>query len=462
MAYKTSTVYNLIICFFITDTVLSDKAATSGNVLILLGIIGKKDVGPAAQYKFDYEQTEENNHVNQVGRNITHIKLLTREFLAKANRDQKPFLLYISFHDPHRCGHTDPQFGPFCERFGSGEEGMGLIPDWHPIYYQWEQVQLPYFIQPVSHFTKCDYSGLGQIPTQLRSGHDIKQITFYDAQDTEAARRDIAAQYTTISRLDQGVGLVLQELQSAGHAEDTLVIYSSDNGIPFPSGRTNMYDPGLREPLIISSPRPRSRKNEASFAMVSLLDVMPTVLDWFGIPFPQETNDISQTDTAKSLLPILEKEIVGVLPLFFNECPWTATQDLLNRTASKQPLPWYKTLEQYYYRPQWELYDIRADPAETRNLHGKYMGRTSDKLAPCRRANRVVARRQAGAGARGGGAARALAALAARVGRPLAVRARRRAGARARRRARLPPAAASLAHSAPTRAFIVLVLRSHV
>lgn len=56
---------------------------------MLPGIIGKKDVGPAAVYKFDYEQTEENNHVNQVGRNITHIKLLTREFLAKANQDSK-------------------------------------------------------------------------------------------------------------------------------------------------------------------------------------------------------------------------------------------------------------------------------------------------------------------------------------------------------------------------------------
>lgn len=46
---------------------------------------------------------------------------------------------------------------------------MGTIPDWHPIYYQWDQVELPYFVQ-----------------------------------DTEAARRDLAAQYTTISRLDQG------------------------------------------------------------------------------------------------------------------------------------------------------------------------------------------------------------------------------------------------------------------
>lgn len=78
---------------------------------------------------------------------------------------------------------------------------MGLIPDWQPIYYQWEQVQLPYYIP-----------------------------------DTEPARRDIAAQYTTISRLDQGVGLVLKELEASGRNRDTLVVYTSDNGPPFPSG----------------------------------------------------------------------------------------------------------------------------------------------------------------------------------------------------------------------------------
>jgi N-sulfoglucosamine sulfohydrolase len=48
---------------------------------IRTGIIGKKHVGPPNTYSFDYEQTEENNSILQVGRNITHIKLLTREFL---------------------------------------------------------------------------------------------------------------------------------------------------------------------------------------------------------------------------------------------------------------------------------------------------------------------------------------------------------------------------------------------
>jgi N-sulfoglucosamine sulfohydrolase len=56
---------------------------------------------------------------------------------------------------------------------------MGFIEDWHPIYYKPEQVQLPYFVQ-----------------------------------DTPAARQDVAAQYTTISRLDQGCYLFIQVMCS--------------------------------------------------------------------------------------------------------------------------------------------------------------------------------------------------------------------------------------------------------
>lgn len=59
------------------------------------GIIGKKHVGPSSVYKFDYEQTEENNHINQVGRNITHMKLLAREFLKQANEQKKYFTTYF-------------------------------------------------------------------------------------------------------------------------------------------------------------------------------------------------------------------------------------------------------------------------------------------------------------------------------------------------------------------------------
>ncbi|CAI9555953.1 unnamed protein product, partial [Staurois parvus] len=106
---------------------------------IRTGIIGKKHVGPESVYPFDFAYTEENSSVLQVGRNITRIKALVRKFLQ--SKDQRPFFLYVAFHDPHRCGHSQPQYGTFCEKFGNGEPGMGRIPDWKPQYYMADQVQ---------------------------------------------------------------------------------------------------------------------------------------------------------------------------------------------------------------------------------------------------------------------------------------------------------------------------------
>uniref|UniRef100_A0A670HTI9 N-sulfoglucosamine sulfohydrolase n=1 Tax=Podarcis muralis TaxID=64176 RepID=A0A670HTI9_PODMU len=218
---------------------------------IRTGIIGKKHVGPEAVYPFDFAYTEENGSVLQVGRNITRIKLLVRKFL-RSQEEERPFFLYIAFHDPHRCGHSQPQYGAFCEKFGNGEPGMGWIPDWKPQHYSPDQVQVPYFVQ-----------------------------------DTPAARADLAAQYTTTGRMDQGLGLVLEELNNAGFRNTTLVIYTSDNGIPFPSGRTNLYWSGTAEPLLVSSPEHPARWGQVSSAYASLLDMTPTILDWFLCAVPQ-------------------------------------------------------------------------------------------------------------------------------------------------------------------------------
>ena len=212
--------------------------------------------------------TEETNPVNQVGRNITLIRALVRDFIASVNvSSNKDFFLYVAFHDPHRCGHTDPRLGAFCERFGDGvTPGAGSIPDWRPEYYRPADVVVP------SH-----------------------------APDTPATREEIAAQYMTTSRLDQGVGLVVAEVPS-----DTLIIYTSDNGIPFPNGRTNVYDSGVREPFLIASP---ATKGTSSDALVSLLDITPTVLDWFNVSYPDYhllQKDQPTTLLGRSLLPLLD------------------------------------------------------------------------------------------------------------------------------------------------------------
>lgn len=252
---------------------------------------------------------------------------------------------------------------------------MGLIPDWKPVLYSPDEVIVPYFVQ-----------------------------------DTPAARQDIAAQYTTISRLDQGIGLILDEFRQAGFEQNTLIIYSSDNGIPFPTGRTNLLEPGMSEPYLVSSPYAPERWGEVSDAMVSLLDIVPTVLDWYDISYPSYTvlgNDVKLT--GKSVLPLLNKETsAGWDTIFASHNLHEVTmyypmrvvrnkafklihnlnykmpfpidqdffvsptyQDLLNRTQEGKPTKWFRTLDQYYYRDQWELYDLKTDPKELKNLFGK-------------------------------------------------------------------------------------------
>lgn len=334
------------------------------------GIVGKKHVGPSYVYPFDYAQTEENHKMLQVGRNITYMKRMVRKFFQQ--NDSRPFFLYIGFHDPHRCDHTNPEYGAFCEKFGNGEPGMGRIPDWEPVKYSPEEVEVPYFVQ-----------------------------------DTPAARQDLAKQYTTISRLDQGIGLILDELKRAGHDKDTLILYSSDNGIPFINGRTNLYDSGIAEPFLLSSPYQTKRNGQVSDVLVSHVDIVPTILDWFSIQYPTyKLNGRPVNPTGKSLLPVLKSEPhSGFETVFASHNLHEVTmyypmrvvrnkqykliqnlnykmpfgidqdffisdsfQDILNRTKSGNPTHWFKTLKEYYYRQYWELYDIQTDPWETKNL----------------------------------------------------------------------------------------------
>lgn len=80
-----------------------------------------------------------------------------------------------------------------------------------------------------------------------------------------------------------------------------------------PAARTNLYDPGIREPMFISSPDPKKRHNEVTYAMSSHLDILPSILDWFNITTKQNqfnlaTNSIDKESSGKSLLPLLDQE----------------------------------------------------------------------------------------------------------------------------------------------------------
>ncbi|HEY7426596.1 MAG TPA: sulfatase [Gemmataceae bacterium] len=301
------------------------------------GILGKIHVQPRSVYPFDEEIVK----VQGGYRSVAKMGEQARQFFRDSG--DKPFVLVVGFTDPHRD-------------FGNKQTYPGV----QEVSYGPGDVNVPYFLS-----------------------------------DKPDVRRDLAEYYQSISRLDKGVGFVLDALRETKHAEDTLVIFLSDNGPPFPGAKTTLYDPGIRLPLIISSPMQKQR-GLTNNAMVSWIDVLPTILDWAGVPKPAAL-------TGRSVLPILEEENPKGWDTIYasHQChevtmyyPMrvvrTRTHKYIRNLAHKLDYPfssdiygsptWLgilergdktmggRTVESFIHRPLEELYDLENDPNELKNV----------------------------------------------------------------------------------------------
>jgi len=103
--------------------------------------------------------------------------------------------------------------------------------------------------------------------------------------DTDIVRQDLADYYDEISRFDTNVGLILEELEAQHAAQDTFVLFLSDNGRPFPRCKTTLYDDGIRTPFIVRFPG-RVKPASVTRSLVSSVDIAPTVLELAGVKAP--------------------------------------------------------------------------------------------------------------------------------------------------------------------------------
>jgi N-sulfoglucosamine sulfohydrolase len=115
--------------------------------------------------------------------------------------------------------------------------------------------------------------------------------------DNDSTRKDLALYYDEISRMDSYIGKVMAELKKQGVDENTLVIYMSDNGRPFPRAKTRMYDSGIKTPFIVRWPA--KLKNGRADGLVSSIDIAPTFCELAEA-------GISETYQGNSFVPILE------------------------------------------------------------------------------------------------------------------------------------------------------------
>ncbi len=219
--------------------------------------------------------------------------------------------------------------------------------------------------------------------------------------DTPATREHRARYYSDITGLDEEMGKI-REMVRERLGDDVIFLFTSDHGGQWPFGKWNLYDAGIRAPLIVSWPG-KIKPGTRTEAMVSWVDILPTLLDLAGAEPPsgidgrsfaavllgkakEHRAEIFTThsgDGVMNVYPIRSvrtkryKYILNLLP----GCYHSNHSDILRKdgagaywdswdAAAESDPKAAAIIERYYVRPAEELYDVNADPLEQNNLAG--------------------------------------------------------------------------------------------
>ncbi|TLX75779.1 sulfatase [Labilibacter sediminis] len=171
----------------------------------------------------------------------------------------------------------------------------------------------------------------------------------------------------TIASVDENVGRILDYLEESGLAENTIVIYTSDQGFYLGEhgffDKRFMYEESFRTPLLIQYPK-TVEPGIVIDKMVQNLDFAETILDYCGIEIPKDMQGVS-------LKPLLQQEEVDqwrdALYYHFYEFPGFHAVRRHYGVRTER----YKLMYFYHQMEKWELYDLESDPSEVNNLYGK-------------------------------------------------------------------------------------------
>ena len=213
--------------------------------------------------------------------------------------------------------------------------------------------------------------------------------------DTPAVRAELALYYDEIERLDRFVGVVLAELEAQHVVRETLVVFLSDNGRPFPRDKTTVFDGGIKTPLIVRWPG-RVAPGQACAQLVSTVDLAPAFLEAAGVKRGATLQGVSFLPLLSQPAKPIREEIfaeqnwhdyenrsravrTGDFKLIVHEypdLPLTPGADALRGVAYREmvrlnaagQLP--AEAQQCFIAPRapMEFYDLRSDPGELNNV----------------------------------------------------------------------------------------------
>ncbi len=279
----------------------------------------------------------------ETGRDPAFFAGLTERFLDQAGR--RPFTLVVNFYDPHRPS----------EQIASAPANLTA--------------------------TRAELRRIEPPPMLPR---------------TDEVLIELRNHYRCVERLDRSVGAVLEVLRERGREDDTLAIFTSDNGADFPFAKATLFEAGINPPLLVRWPEVVPAGSETD-ALLSFVDLLPTGLEAAGLAAPEGLD-------GRSFLPLLDGRRTTHREVVFGEhdehrgetsAPSRSVVEARYKyvrhfrraerfeVASMRTASWQSMvraardderlaarMRRLQQRPPEELYDLERDPWELADLTG--------------------------------------------------------------------------------------------
>lgn len=214
--------------------------------------------------------------------------------------------------------------------------------------------------------------------------NSFKVPSYWQIPDWPEVRQDVAGYYSQAAGMDKIIGEIMGHLESEALADNTLVIFVSDNGPPYPGCKTTCYDRGIGTPLILRWPDGLPRGNSVD-ALASTIDILPTCLHALKHPLPNTAQGRSLLHAARGDQSEIHDAVFAEVTYHVKFTPMRAIRtkewkyiENLDSTPTgldqNEKFEWAQRIAQLpgqrccVERPAEELFHIAQDPDEKVNL----------------------------------------------------------------------------------------------
>ena len=290
--------------------------------------------GGPGQTKYE---TAQNKYIARYAEECPHSSrsygAAAQDFIKESVMDGRPFCLSVSFKAPHGPLSPDPVFDTVYEN--------------------------TIFDKPVNYGRES----AGHLALQSKLGRQYLRL--FGGDYMKKFQESYRKYHQLIYGVDYAVGMIREELERQGIADNTVIIFTSDNGYNLGShgfgGKVLPYEEGCRAPLIVFDPRSRSAGEKwHNEAVTGNTDIAPTIIELAGLPVPENMD-------GESLLPALEDPDVDFREALPVIQAWGSAPNLAFSLVTEE----WKYIYWYFgdnMDPAEELFDLRNDPYEMKNM----------------------------------------------------------------------------------------------